>query len=223
VTPSSGYDIASITINGQSQSITTQFTLSNITANQTVVVTFTQTSQQPPTLPPPPPPVSGTIIGTSNGLSIPADHPRLWFNPARLAQARTYYQTHPYTPSSSDWVGQAYRYLMTGETNYCTTAINGIMALTLTDGAANSVNGGVASDGVRTSAQLAAGSTTGVIQSMTQTQKDTLLTRWTTYVNNVRQNTLWGQPDKVDSNYNWGYLRAMVEWGIAGYGDSSSG
>src|SRR5688500_4938800 len=36
-------------------------------------------------------------------LDIPTTHPRLWYgNAARLAQARTYFQNTPFTPSGSD-------------------------------------------------------------------------------------------------------------------------
>ncbi|MBP6691362.1 MAG: hypothetical protein KA162_02945, partial [Xanthomonadales bacterium] len=36
-------------------------------------------------------------------LNIPPTHPRLWYgNPARLAQARAYFQTTPFTPAGGD-------------------------------------------------------------------------------------------------------------------------
>ena len=51
----------------------------------------------------------------SSGLIIPVEHPRLWWTPARLAQARTWYASHPFTPRADDPLGQALRYMLTGE------------------------------------------------------------------------------------------------------------
>src|ERR1700730_8061374 len=57
-----------------------------------------------------------------DGITMPRSHPSLWFDPARLAQAKTWWLTHSYTPNSSDWVGIAFRHLMTGAD--CSTAVN---------------------------------------------------------------------------------------------------
>jgi hypothetical protein len=37
-----------------------------------------------------------------HGLTIPAGHPRLWFDAARLEQARTWFQSNPFTPPSHE-------------------------------------------------------------------------------------------------------------------------
>ena len=42
-------------------------------------------------------------------LTVPQAHPRLWFTPQRLAAARAYYQSNPFTPRSDDPQGNALR------------------------------------------------------------------------------------------------------------------
>jgi hypothetical protein len=55
---------------------------------------------------------------------------------------------------------------------------------------------------------------------MTPSEKTLLLDRWNTYLNNIRQHQ-WGNAQMYESNYNWGYMRNMIEWGITTYGENS--
>ena len=80
-----------------------------------------------------------------DGLIIPTTHPRLWWTPERLQQARTWWSSHSFTPSSGDAQGNAFAYLMTGNTSYCQTAISSLMNFTI----AQSELDGVASDNYR--------------------------------------------------------------------------
>ena len=68
-----------------------------------------------------------------DGLTIPTNHARLMFTPALLSQARQYFASHPFTPSSSDPYGNALRYQMTGETAYAQNAITSLMNFTISD------------------------------------------------------------------------------------------
>src|SRR5512134_2863730 len=52
------------------------------------------------------------------GLEIPTTRPRLWWTPERLAQARAWYAANSFNPGRTDYLGQAFRFLMTGETAY---------------------------------------------------------------------------------------------------------
>ena len=79
---------------------------------------------------------AGAWLAVPNGwtdpLAIPSSHPRLWWNAERLASARTWYAAHPFTPSSDDRIGMAFRYLMTGETAYARQAITWALGTTIT-------------------------------------------------------------------------------------------
>ncbi|MBL8174521.1 MAG: hypothetical protein JNK48_07625 [Bryobacterales bacterium] len=158
----------------------------------------------------------------SAGLTIPAAHPRLWFTPERLAQARAWYASNPFTPSSSDYVGQAFRYLMTGETQYARSAIAHAVAVTAPDLAANSPDPytGVASDTARWEGEIVTLTYDWCYDQMTPTERSTILNRWNFYINNLRQKP-WGGPTMPQSNYYWGYLRNEFEWAIATWGEST--
>ena len=80
-----------------------------------------------------------------NGLVIPTTHPRVWWTPERLQQARTWWSSHSFTPDSDDPWGNAFRYVMTGETQYGQAAVNMLMNFTISQSELD----GVASDDYR--------------------------------------------------------------------------
>ena len=72
--------------------------------------------------------VTTTAAFTPSSLSIPAAHPRLWFNAARLDRAKTYFRSHPFTAPSSvddadDAINAALHTTLTGDATGCTKAI----------------------------------------------------------------------------------------------------
>ena len=62
---------------------------------------------------------------------IPSSHPRIWWNDARLAQAKTWAAAHAFEPSDivtvdsdrANPVDNAFKYLLTGKASYCATAM----------------------------------------------------------------------------------------------------
>jgi hypothetical protein len=158
----------------------------------------------------------GELKAQTEVLQIPTSHPRLWWTPARLAQARAWYAQNPFTPSSSDRLGQAFRYLMTGETQYARSAINFALSYTVTDQAANSPdpNTGIASDGARWEGENIILIFDWCYDAMTPDERTIILNRWNTYIDNLRKKP-WGGPNMPQSNYYWGYLRNELEWAIA--------
>lgn len=155
------------------------------------------------------------------GVTIPAAHPRLWWTPARIAQAQTWHASHPYTPSSGDPLGQAYRCVVTGEPAYCQAAVTYAMNQLCGNAACNSPdpNTGVASDDARWEGENVVLVFDWCYQYFTPAQRTTLIDRWNTYFHNIRQHT-WGGPTQYQSNYNWGYMRNEIEWGIATWGEN---
>jgi len=121
----------------------------------------------------------GLAIGHAQvGLTIPQSHPRVWFdgaNGARLAQAKTWFQTHPFSPSTmEDW---ALHYLLTGNAGDCTGANHAIaQAKNLT--IALSELEGVASDNLRWNAEAVALVYDWCYAQMAPSDAQLLLDRW---------------------------------------------
>jgi hypothetical protein len=70
-----------------------------------------------------------TITGqsTTQGMTIPSGHPRLWWNAERIARARTWYQSNNFSPRTSPVEDRAFDnallYVLTGNAQYCRTAL----------------------------------------------------------------------------------------------------
>jgi hypothetical protein len=175
--------------------------------------------------------VAGGFLGVKTagqtapyGITIPAAHPRLWWNGDRIARARAWYQSNPFTPRSSPVEDRAFDnaflYILTGNAQYCRTAIDAASSIVVNDLAANSPTQGVASDGMRWYGEQVIVTYDWCHSQMTDTERAALQSRWNFYLNNVRQHQ-WGNAQMYESNYNWGYMRNMIEWGITTYGENS--
>ena len=154
------------------------------------------------------------------GLTIPSAHPRLWWNAERRALASTWLQTHAFTPSTP--LEQAFRCVVTGEASYCQAAVNYAMNQMCNNAACTSPdpNVGVASDDARWEGENVILVFDWCYNYFTAAQRTTLINRWNTYFHNIRQHT-WGGPTQHQSNYNWGYMRNEIEWGIATWGENA--
>ena len=133
-----------------------------------------------------------------DGLAIPTTHPRVWWTPQRLQQAKAWWATHSFTPKADDPLGNAFAYLMTGNTAYGQTAVNSLMNFTIS----SSELAGVASDNYRWNDWVP------VVYDwchdlMTSTQQSHLHGE----VQRLRQtmmNKSWGGPGMEGNNYYWG-------------------
>ncbi len=164
--------------------------------------------------------ITVSAIQAVNGLFIPTAHPRLFFNAARLAQAKTWYASHPFTPSSGDFDGNvfsaevAFKHLVHGDD--CSAAINNML------GFSPSVTG-VASDDVRWHGEEYILTYDWCFDQMTPSQRTSAvnsINSWVTaWMNNSESSStgFWGGPGMPQSNYYWGYLRNELDWGIASY------
>ena len=168
-----------------------------------------------------PPVTVSSQAANAYGLTIPAAHPRLWWTPARLQQARTWHQTHPYVPPSGDPLGQAYRCVVTGEPGYCQAAVTYAMNQLCSNAACNSPDPevGVAADDARWEGENVILVLDWCYAYFTPAQRQVLIDRWNTYFHNIRQHT-WGGPTQHQSNYNWGYMRNEILWGVATWGEN---
>lgn len=156
---------------------------------------------------------AGEVCGQTNGFSIPTNHPRLWFNGPGLTQARTYYSTHPFTPHSDAPMENALRYLMTGEAAYARTAIDWMMGITFDPVAA-------VGDQARWYGEYVFTVFDWCHAEMTQTERDTIISRWN-YYNDVMNHKTWGGLHMPGNNYFQGFMRNSLEWGIVTFHENS--
>lgn len=157
--------------------------------------------------------ICGIAAAQSNGLTIPSSHPRLWFTGERLAAARQWHASNPFTPRADDYLGFAFRYLMTGDTAAARTAINYALSVQLD-------TGGTSSNGARWYGEIVILTYDWCYDQMTPAERTTMVTRWNGYLDALRQK-LWGGTDMPQNNYYWGYKRNMLEWAITTWGESS--
>jgi len=159
------------------------------------------------------------FVGLDDGLFIPTTHPRIWFNQANLQQARNWYTTHPFTPTSTGderfYLQLGAHYLMTGTVSDCTTVINNALAQTYTDAQLQTAG----PDGPRQNGDaVIVAAFDWCNNQLTAAQQSTLLTNWNHYISVLDASHglgQWGGPDMQFSNYNWGYIRNNTTWGIA--------
>ncbi|MDB5212874.1 MAG: family peptidase [Myxococcaceae bacterium] len=143
----------------------------------------------------------------TNGLSVPAAHPRLWWTTERLARAKTWLAAHPQEPRDDDFTGQIFIHAVSGADD-CSKAITWAMGFTVPDSDFD-----VASDQLRFNGEQAAMVYDWCFDKLTSDQKTTLATRWNGYVARAADLS-WGGHDMPENNYFWGYLRNEIEWGI---------
>ena len=157
-------------------------------------------------------PVTGSIIvNTAVILNVPTGHQRLWWTPARIQTAQAWWANHSFVPAPDDAYGNAFAYVMTGNTTYGNAAVNLLMGFSISDGEINSV----ASDNYRWTDCVP------VVfdwchDLMTPTQISTFMARYNYYTSKVI-NMTWGGPGFEGNNYYWGYLRNELNWAIATY------
>jgi hypothetical protein len=115
----------------------------------------------------------------------------------------------------------ATRCVLTGEASYCQAAVSYAMNQLCSNAACNSSDPdyGVAADDARWEGENVILIYDWCYQYFTPAQRGTLISRWNTYFNNIRLRS-WGGPPMVQSNYNWGYMRNEIEWGIATWGEN---
>jgi len=146
----------------------------------------------------------------AGAFTIPVSHPRLWWNAERLAQARTYYATHPFTPASHDYYGNALRYVLTGEATYARTAIDWMMSFTL------NANDQSASNYARWLGETVMLVYDWCNDQMTPTERQTIIDRWNGYIE-IFNNKQWGGIGMESNNFYQGFMRNSIEWGLVSY------
>ncbi len=148
----------------------------------------------------------------SDGLTIPQGHPRILFNaePLRIEQAQAYYAEHPLNPGN-DPLGNALKYVVTGDTTAAQNAITAIMNFTISDAELQ----GTASDNYRWNGWVPI-AYDWVHDAMTPDQQQTFMDRYNYYAYTM-MNKSWGGPSMVANDYFWGYFANELNWAVATY------
>ncbi len=154
------------------------------------------------------PPVILTTPGAA--FSVGSAHPRLWWQGNRLADAKTYYQSHKFTPDTP--LEHCLSYLMTGNTSEARQAITWLLAETMD----SSGNG----DEARWEGENAILIYDWCHDQMTAAERQTIVDRWNGYIAAFNSHS-WGGLDMPANNYFWGFLRNSLEWGIATRGENA--
>jgi Secretion system C-terminal sorting domain len=155
----------------------------------------------------------------ATGFTIQTAHPRLWFNTDRLAKAKTFYAASPGSvPTNQDPIGNAYRYVMTGQANYATAAINWLVAKQLPAGQV--LPTAIGCDECRYYGEAAALVYDWCYDKMTPTQRSEILTRWNKYFSDVNKQE-WGGIGMEGNNYYLGNFRNSLLWGIATFHENA--
>jgi hypothetical protein len=137
----------------------------------------------------------------------------LWFNTARLTQAKAWFSGHSFTPSSGDHMAQALYDLLSGTTTYTSTVVDWATRY-------NMPASGIACDQCRWDGEALILVYDWEYQNLTPGQKNTLISNYNSWIIHWMSQS-WGGPTMPQSNYFWGYLRNECEWGITSYGDNT--
>ncbi len=159
---------------------------------------------------------------TTHGFTIPVDHPRLWWNTARINAAKTWLTAHSFTPGSGNYVDIAFKHVVNGSD--CSTAVT--WAAGWAPSSAQVTPSASGSDDMRGTGETVLLVYDWCYDQFTSGQRTTFISNWNTWVGNVKQQAWGGKYSGTwmsQNNYFWGNLRNELEWGIVSYGDNGSG
>lgn len=173
---------------------------------------------------------------TTHGFTIPSSHPRLWWTPARIAQAQKWQNAHPVMCNSTDYLCLAFMHVVAGSD--CSLAVNWAantdqsMPVSGWPPSSSQTNPtAIGSDTMRTTAEIAYVVFDWCYNQWTLAQKTAFISANQTWVTNVDEQCWGGIAGGINhcpmsmtmDNYFLGNLRNDLEWGIVSYGDNGSG
>jgi Fe-S cluster assembly iron-binding protein IscA len=174
---------------------------------------------------------SASSTNTTNGLTIPATHPRLLWTPARIATAKAWVASAKYpglntaSPRPLDDYDMAFSCFIMNVSGACTQVISDAMAF-----APSGTNGtGAGDDNMRRNGEwimlvrdwLYPGC--GKAQCLTSAQVATIDSNWSLWQSN-QDNVIqtWGNVGMPANNYFAGQFRNDFDFGIASYGENTN-
>src|ERR1700682_984601 len=163
---------------------------------------------------------SSTATNTVDGLIIPASHPRLFWNAAKLAKAQQWWTGNSYTPNSTnpnpfDPYDTLFACEMTNNQAVCNAQINWAMNVN----AANCYQT-VGCDTIRGPGEVLMLTYDWLYAQMTPAQRTTIINNWNIWLNYVDVSNTWGNVTMPASNYFAGAFRTDFSLGVATFGDN---
>jgi hypothetical protein len=154
---------------------------------------------------------------TTHGISIPPGEFMVYWTPERLAQARAWYQANRTTwsprsyPTDGGHLDNAFVYLMTGNASVAQGAINWASTYSFySTGPGNEA---------RWSGENQILIFSWLKSLFTPAQRRATIESINRAIANDLQKS-WGGPQDPPNNYNWGFTRNAILWGIASYNES---
>jgi hypothetical protein len=157
-----------------------------------------------------------------DGLTIPASHPRLFWNAAKLAQAQQWWTGHSYTPNyTNPNLFDPYDTLLACELannqTWCNAQINWAVNLSATSCYQSS-----GCDAMRVYGEAVMLTYDWLYAQMTAAQRATIINNWNTWQNYPDTDNGWGNTGMPSSADFAGGLRTDFSLGVATFGDNTA-
>jgi hypothetical protein len=158
------------------------------------------------------------LAAPAASLTIPPTYPRVWYgNAARLQQARTYFQTTPFTPSGGDATelnaSRALHGLITMNNAECDSAVTHLVNW-------RAENEGSFRDALRQQGDGLLSIYDWCHHRMTAPQISAFVARWNGYLD-IEFNDDFANQGAEGNNYFWGRVRNFLWFGITSFGENA--
>jgi hypothetical protein len=166
-------------------------------------------------------------ISTIDGLNIPASHPRLFWNAAKLAKAQSWWTANsptpnytnlisPNSPNPFDPYDTLFACLMTNNQTWCNAQINWAVNLS-----AATCYQSLGCDTLRVYGESVMLTYDWLYARMTPAQRTTIINNWNIWQNYLDTSISWGNIGMPSSNYFAGAFRTDFSLGVATLGDNA--
>jgi hypothetical protein len=165
---------------------------------------------------------SSSATNAIDGLTIPASHPRLFWNAAKLAKAQQWWTGNSFTPNATnpnpfDPYDTLFACEMANNQAWCNAQINWAVNLSET-----SCYQSVGCDSMRVYGEAVMLTYDWLYAQMTPAQRTTIINNWNTWQNYLDTSNTWGNTTMPSSNYFAGAFRTDFSFGLATFGDNAN-
>jgi hypothetical protein len=160
------------------------------------------------------------VLAVIDGINLPASHPRLFWNAAKLAQAQQWWTGHSYTPNYAnpnlfDPYDTLFACELANNQTWCDAQINWAVNLSASNCYQSS-----GCDPMRIYGEAVMLTYDWLYAQMTAAQRTTIINNWNTWQNYPDTNDSWGNKGMPSSVDFAGGLRTDFSLGVATFGDN---
>jgi Abnormal spindle-like microcephaly-assoc'd, ASPM-SPD-2-Hydin/Protein of unknown function (DUF1573)/Immunoglobulin I-set domain len=160
------------------------------------------------------------VLAVIGGINLPASHPRLFWNAAKLAQAQQWWTGHSYTPNYAnpnpfDPYDTLFACELANNQTWCNAQINWAVNLSASNCYQSS-----GCDPMRVYGEAVMLTYDWLYAQMTAAQRTTIINNWNTWQNYPDTNDSWGNTGMPSSVDFAGGLRTDFSLGVATFGDN---